>query len=75
MLLCLPAGRYKISPASLLEYDLKIIDLEITAIEDSATRLKKMGDRIEAIERNVDAILGNASLKRGWHPMIQQECF
>jgi hypothetical protein len=40
-----------------MEYDLKTIDLEITAIEDSATRLKKMGVGIETIERNADAIL------------------
>jgi len=40
-----------------MEYDLKTIDLEITAIEDSAIRLKKMGTGIETIERNADAIL------------------
>lgn len=40
-----------------MEYDLKKIELEITAIEDCATRLKKMGDGIETIERNADAIL------------------
>lgn len=47
-----------------MEYDLKTIDLEITAIEDCANRLKKMGEGIETIERNADAILAFVYLLR-----------
>jgi hypothetical protein len=40
-----------------VEYDLKAIDLEIRAIEERAIRLREIGAGVEAIERNVDAIL------------------
>lgn len=38
-------------------YDLKAMDQEIKSIEESAIRLKTLGQGIEAVERNVDAIL------------------
>jgi len=40
-----------------MEYDLKAMDLEIKAIEESAKRLKGLGQGIEAVERNADIIL------------------
>ena len=40
-----------------MEYDLKAMDLEIKTIEERAIRLKELAVGIEAVERNVDAIL------------------
>jgi hypothetical protein len=40
-----------------MEYDLKAMDLEIKAIEERARRLKELGMGIQAVEKNVDAIL------------------
>lgn len=40
-----------------MEYDLKAMDREIKSIEESAIRLKTLGQGIQAVERNVDAIL------------------
>lgn len=40
-----------------MEYDLKAMDLEIRAIEERTKRLKELGQGIEAVERNADAIL------------------
>ncbi len=40
-----------------MQYDLKAMDREIKSIEESALRLKSLGQGIEAVERNVDAIL------------------
>lgn len=40
-----------------MEYDLKAMDLEIKAIEERAMRLKELAAGIEAVEKNVDAIL------------------
>ncbi len=40
-----------------MEYDLKTIDLEIKKIEESAKKLKVLGQGIETIERNAEAIL------------------
>lgn len=40
-----------------MEYDLKAMDREIKLMEESALRLKILGEGIEAVEKNVDAIL------------------
>lgn len=40
-----------------MEYDLKAMDLEIKTIEERAMRLKELAAGIEAVEKNVDAIL------------------
>ena len=40
-----------------MEYDLKTMDSEIKAIEESAKRLKALGQGIETVERNTEAIL------------------
>ncbi|MFB3886751.1 MAG: hypothetical protein ACE144_16100 [Thermodesulfobacteriota bacterium] len=40
-----------------MEYDVKAMDLEIKAIEERAMRLRELGAGIEAVEKNVDAIL------------------
>jgi len=40
-----------------MEYDLKGMDSEIKAIEESAKRLKVLGQGIETVERNAEAIL------------------
>ncbi|MDP2908166.1 MAG: hypothetical protein Q8O03_09625 [Nanoarchaeota archaeon] len=40
-----------------MEYDLKAMDLEIKAIEKRAIRLKELAAGVEAVEKNVDAIL------------------
>ena len=37
--------------------DLRAIDREIQLIEESARRLKELGDGIETVGRNADAIL------------------
>jgi hypothetical protein len=41
----------------MMEYDLKAMDLEIKAIEESTKRLKGLAQGIEAVQRNADAIL------------------
>ena len=40
-----------------MEYDLKAMDIEIKAIEESTKRLKGLAQGIEAVQRNADAIL------------------
>jgi hypothetical protein len=40
-----------------MEYNLREMDLEIKAIEESAKRLKALGQGIETVERNAEAIL------------------
>ncbi len=40
-----------------MEYDLKAMDSEIRAIGEGAKRLKELGQGIEAVEKNADAIL------------------
>ena len=40
-----------------MEYDLKAMDSEIRAIEESVNRLKALGQGIEVVEKNADAIL------------------
>jgi hypothetical protein len=40
-----------------VEYDLKAMDREIKSIEESAKRLKELGDGIETVKRNADSIL------------------
>jgi hypothetical protein len=41
----------------MMQYDLKAMDIEIKAIEESAKRLKGLAHGIEAVQRNADAIL------------------
>jgi len=41
----------------MMQYDLKAMDVEIKAIEERTKRLRELGDGIEAVERNADAIL------------------
>jgi hypothetical protein len=41
----------------MMEYDLKAMDTEIKAIEESTKRLKGLAQGIEAVQRNADAIL------------------
>ena len=48
----------------MLEYNLKAMDSEINAIEERTKRLKEMGQGIEAVERNADAILAFVYLLR-----------
>lgn len=45
-----------------MEYDLKAMDLEIKAIEESARKLKGLGQGIETVQRNAEAILTFAFL-------------
>jgi hypothetical protein len=40
-----------------MEYNLREMDSEIKAIEESAKRLKALGQGIETVERNADSIL------------------
>jgi hypothetical protein len=40
-----------------MEYDLKAMDSEIRAIEECVNRLKALGQGIEVVEKNGDAIL------------------
>jgi len=40
-----------------MEYDLKGMDSEIRVIEESVNRLKALGQGIEAVEKNANAIL------------------
>ena len=40
-----------------MEYNLKAMDSEIKAIEESAKNLKGLGQGIETVERNAEAIL------------------
>ena len=40
-----------------MEYNLKAMDSEIKAIEESAKRLRALGQGIETVERNAEAIL------------------
>ena len=40
-----------------MEYNLREMDREIKAIEESAKRLKALGQGIETVERNAEAIL------------------
>ena len=40
-----------------MEYNLREMDSEIKAIEESAKRLKALGQGIETVERNAEAIL------------------
>ncbi len=45
-----------------MEYNLRKMDSEIKAIEESAKRLKALGQGIETVERNAEAILAFAFL-------------
>jgi hypothetical protein len=42
---------------SMMEYDLKAMDIEIKAIEEGTKRLKQLGRGFEAVEKNAEAIL------------------
>ena len=50
-------GRMVRKMEEIMEYDLKAIDAEISAIEERAIRLKELSPGIEAVQRNADAIL------------------
>lgn len=55
-----------------MEYDLKGMDSEIKAIEESVKRLKALGQGIETVERNAEAILAFAySLKRNISDILE----
>jgi uncharacterized protein YukE len=55
-----------------MEYNLKEMDSEIKAIEESAKRLKALGQGIETVERNTEAILAFAySLKRNISDILE----
>jgi hypothetical protein len=45
-----------------MEYNLRELDSEIKAIEESAKRLKTLGQGIQTVERNAEAILAFAFL-------------
>jgi len=47
-----------------MEYNLKAMDLEIKAIEESAKKLKALGQGIETVEKNTEAILAFTFLLR-----------
>jgi hypothetical protein len=47
-----------------MEYNLRKMDSEIKAIEESAKRLKALGQGIETVERNAEAILAFTFLLR-----------
>lgn len=48
----------------IMENDLKGMDSEIELIEKSAKRLKELGNGVQAVERNADAILAFAYILR-----------
>ncbi len=55
-----------------MEYNLREMDSEIKAIEESAKRLKELGDGIETVKRNADSILAFVFLlKRNVSDMIE----
>ena len=55
-----------------MEYNLKGMDLEINAIEESAKRLKASGQGIETVERNAEAILAfTFSLRRNISDLLE----
>ncbi len=55
-----------------MEYDLKGMDSEIKAIEESAKRLKALGQGIETVERNAEAILAfTFSLRRNISDLLE----
>ena len=55
-----------------MEYNLKGMDLEIKAIEESAKRLKALGQGIETVERNAEAILAfTFSLRRNISDLLE----
>lgn len=47
-----------------MENDLKGMDSEIELIEKSAKKLKELGNGVQAVERNADAILAFAYILR-----------
>jgi hypothetical protein len=55
-----------------MEHNLREMDSEIKAIEESAKRLKALGQGIETVERNADAILAfTFSLKRNISDILE----
>jgi hypothetical protein len=55
-----------------MDYNLREMDSEIKAIEESAKRLKALGRGIETIERNAEAILAfTYSLKRNISDLLE----
>jgi len=47
-----------------MEYNLRAMDSEIKAIEESAKKLKALGQGIETVENNTEAILAFTFLLR-----------
>jgi hypothetical protein len=47
-----------------MEYNLRAMDSEIKAIEESAKKLKALGQGMETVERNTEAILAFTFLLR-----------
>jgi hypothetical protein len=47
-----------------MEYNLRAMDSEIKAIEESAKKLKALGQGIETVEKNTEAILAFTFLLR-----------
>jgi hypothetical protein len=55
-----------------MEYKLREMDSEIKSIEESARRLKALGQGIEAVERNAEVILAfTYSLKRNISDLLE----
>ncbi len=55
-----------------MEYNLREMDSEIQAIEESAKRLKALGQGIETVERNAEAILAfTFSLRRNISDLLE----
>lgn len=55
-----------------MDYNLKEMDLEIKTIEESAKRLRALGQGIEMVERNTEAILAfTYSLKRNISDILE----
>jgi hypothetical protein len=55
-----------------MDYNLREMDSEIKTIEESAKRLKALGQGIETVERNAEAILAfTFSLKRNISDLLE----
>ena len=55
-----------------MEYDLRAMDREIKLMEESVKRLKALGQGIETVERNAEAILAfTFSLKRNISDILE----
>ena len=55
-----------------MEYNLRAMDSEIKAIEESTKKLKALGQGIETVERNTEAILAfTYSLRRNISDLLE----